>query len=298
MPDHTTEMKIRARLPLIRFVQAYLPFQMANGLMKIGNRIVNLPEGVTRTSVSADGVAGEWLVPAGSPRDRALLYLHGGGFVYRLSMLHIEMVANLAKQMGIPALAVDYRVAPAHPYPAALDDCVTAFHWLVQQGIPAQNIVVAGDSAGGNLTITTMMKLRNNGEALPAAGACLSPVGNLTWDSEPAQPFHDPLLHPKAVKRYNRAYVGKLNPRNPLISPVFGDWRGLPPLLVHAGEEEILRDDAVEMVEKAQAAGVDARLKIFPRMWHVWQLYLDLPEARESLAEIAGFLGEHLKERV
>jgi acetyl esterase/lipase len=200
------------------------------------------------------------------------------------------MVATLAQKMGMRALMVDYRVAPDYPFPAPLNDCVTAYRWLLKQGIAAHNIVVAGDSAGGNLTITTMMKLRDSGDPLPAAAACLSPVANLSKRSSTLEEFNDPLLHPRAGRMFNKSYVAHNDPRDPLISPVFGDWHGLPPLLVHAGEDEFLREDAVRIEALAKAAGVDVRLEIYPRMWHVWQLFPALPQAVQSLGDIAGFL--------
>ena len=204
------------------------------------------------------------------------------------------MGAYLAQKMGTRILMVDYRTAPDHPFPAALDDCVTAYLWLLNQGILAQNIVVAGDSAGGNLTITMLMKLRDSGNSLPSAAACLSPVTDLTPRDNLRQGFKDPLLSPKAVKFYNQSYVGNNDAHNPLISPVFGSLRGLPPLLVHAGEDEALRDDALRITRLAESVGVDVRLEIYPRMWHVWQLHLTLPQAIQSLDDIAHFLKAHL----
>jgi epsilon-lactone hydrolase len=288
------ERKIRAWFPAIRFMQAYVPLPVSRWLIRQGMARVRLAPAVTREAASADGVSCERLTPQNSPADQVLLYLHGGGFVYGLTPPHLEMVAYLAQKMSIRALLVDYRVAPGHPFPAPLDDCVTAYRWLLKQGISAQNILVAGDSAGGNLIITMMMKLRANGDPLPAAAACLSPVANLSDRGSPIEGFDDPLLSPRAGRIYNKSYVGHSDARDPLISPVFGDWRGLPPLLVHAGEDEILRDDAVRIEELAIAAGVSVRLEIYPRMWHVWQRYLTLPQAVQSLDDIAQFLKSRL----
>ncbi len=289
------ERKIRAQLPFVRLMQVFMPHSLSNRLIKLGLARVRLPANVVRETMSVDGVACEQLTPENSQTDQVLLYLHGGGFVYGLTPPHLEMVAYLAQKMGIRALAVDYRVSPEHPFPAPLDDCVTAYRWLLKQGISAQNIVVAGDSAGGNLTITSLMKLRDSGDPLPAAAACLSPVADLSNKDNPSQGFNDPLLHPRAMKYFHESYVAHNDARNPLISPVFGDWHGLPPLLVHAGEDELLREDAVRVDELARAAGVEVRLEIYPRMWHVWQLYPALPQAVQSLDEIAKFLKLHLK---
>ena len=293
MTPSAVERRIRAGLPVIRFLQARLPLRWTRQPLRVATARVRLPADVTRAAVSADGVPCEWLIPQGSPPDQALLYLHGGGFVYGVTPQHIEMVAYLARTMGIRALIVDYRLAPEHPFPAALDDCAAAYRWLLRQGIAPHNTVVAGDSAGGNLALTTLMKLRAGGEPLPAAAACLSPVADLTERRSPAR-LRDPLLPLRALRFYNTSYVARGDARTPLISPVYGDWHGLPPLLIHAGAEELLLDDAARIAEVARAAGVDVRLETYPRMWHVWQIFLALPQAVESLDDIARFLRSHL----
>lgn len=294
MTISSAERRIRASLPIIRFMQTCIPLPVARWLLKQGMERVVLDADVIREAVTADGVPCEWLIPQNSPTDHVLLYLHGGGFVFGLTPLHLRMGAYLAQKMDMRILMVDYRTAPDFPFPAALDDCVTAYRWLLNQGIWARNIVVAGDSAGGNLTITLLMELRGRGNSLPAAAACLSPVTDLTPKDNLRPEFEDPLLSPKAVKFYRQSYVGNKDAHDPLISPVFGDLRGLPPLLVHAGEDEILRDDAVRIAGLAESAGVDLRLEIYPRMWHVWQLHLALPQAIQSLDDIAHFLKAHL----
>jgi acetyl esterase/lipase len=288
------ERKARASLPIIRIMQSYMPLPVVRWFIKQSLARVRLGAEVRRRALSADGVPCEWLVPQNSLADQVLLYLHGGGFVFGLTHLHLQMGAHLAQILGMRILMVDYRLAPEYPFPAALEDCITVYRWLIEQSILAQNIVVAGDSAGGNLTITMMMKLRDSDSPLPAAGACLSPVTDLTAKGHRRQGFKDPLLPPKATKMYTRSYLGHNDPQDPLISPVYGNLRGLPPLLVHAGEEEILREDAVRITELAKSAGVDVRLEIYPRMWHVWQLYLTLPQAIQSLEDIACFFKSHL----
>lgn len=253
-----------------------------------------LPFDGIRESVSAEGVPCEWIIPKDSPPDRALLYLHGGGFVFGLTPLHLQMGAYLAKRMGIRILMVDYRLAPENPFPAALEDCETAYRWLLRSDISARDIVVGGDSAGGNLSLTMVMKLRDSGDPLPSAVACLSPVTDLTPEAHLRTGFKDPLLPPTAIRLYSRSYVGSHDSHHPLISPVFDDLHGLPPMLIHVGEDEILLDDAIRITRLAEAAGVDVRLQVYPRMWHVWQLFLSLPEAVESLGDIAQFLQAHL----
>jgi acetyl esterase/lipase len=293
----SAERNARRLLPLLRFMQSYLPLRWTGYLNQWSLSRARMPAGVARQAVSADGVPCEWLIPEGSPGDYALVYLHGGGFVYGQTLPHLEMGAWLAHKIGVRVLMVDYRLAPDYPFPAALDNCVTAYRWLRGHGLPAQKIAVAGDSAGGNLTITMMMKLRDDGDRLPAAGACLSPVADLSPKGTSARPGNDPLLPARAIQKYNRSYVADHNPCDPLISPVFGDWRGLPPLLVHAGEDEILRGDAERISELARAAGVEVRLEIYPRMWHVWQLMKTVPQSIQSLNDIAGFLKARLEQR-
>jgi acetyl esterase/lipase len=290
------ERRIRAQLPLIRFLQTRIPFAAAGWLNKQAAANVRLDVEVRRESVFADGVPCQWLMPQDRPGDQVLLYFHGGGFVFGLTSLHLKMMAYLVKTSQLPCLMVDYRLAPAHPFPAALDDCITAYRWLLKKGFSGRNIVMGGDSAGGNLTLTTMMKLRDEGVELPAAAACLSPVADLSVRDHPSRPFKDPLIPPKAAKLYNISYVAGHDPRDPLISPVFGDWTGLPPLLIHAGEDEMLREDAVRVEKLARSAGVEVRLEVYPRMWHVWQLYLSLPQATQSLDDVAQFMNSYLGE--
>ena len=289
------ERRIRASLPLIRFMQSYVPLPMARWLIEQGLARTRLSAAVFREAVMADDVPCVWVIPQECLPDRALLYLHGGGFVLGLTPQHLKMGAYLAQKLGVRVLMVEYRLAPDHPFPAALDDCTTAYRWLLKQGFLAENLAVAGDSAGGNLTVTTLLKLGDHGDRLPAAAACLSPVTDLATTDHQRPGFKDPLLPAKAMKRYSQSYLGRHDAHDPMISPVYGDLRGLPPLLVHAGEDEILREDAVRMVSLAQSAGVDARLEIYPRMWHVWQINLSLPQAVQSLDTIAQFLQGHLE---
>jgi len=289
------ESKVRAILPFIRFLQSSLPLPLSSWLLKQSMPRIRLNASVRREAISADGVACEWIIPQDSLPGRVLLYLHGGGFVFGLTPQHLQMGAYLAQKMGMPILMVDYRLAPDHPFPAALEDCIEAYCWLLKQGFSAQSIVIAGDSAGGNLTITSLMKLRDSGIPLPAAAACLSPVTDLTEKGSKNKNFKDPLLPPKAARFYTESYVRDNDPHIPMISPVFGDLRRLPPLLVHVGEDEILREDAVRIVDRAKADGVDVRLEIYPRMWHVWQLFLALPQAVQSLDDISHFLVSHLE---
>jgi epsilon-lactone hydrolase len=289
-----TEDRIRSVFPIIRFVQSYLPQIMPGWLLKQSITHVRLGDGVTHQWISVDGVACQWVIPQDYLSDRVLLYLHGGGFIFGLNPMHLLMGAYLARKMGMRLIMVDYRLAPKHPFPAALDDCVAAYSWLLKQGFSSEKIVTAGDSAGGNLTVTSMMKMRDSGIPLPAAGACLSPAVDFTERSSQNKDHKDPLLPPRAVKLYTKSYLGNNDAHNPLISPVYGNLSGLPPLLVHVGEDEILCESAMRLAERAKADGVDVRLEIYPRMWHVWQLFLSIPQATQSLDDIAQFLCSHI----
>ncbi|MFA5436141.1 MAG: alpha/beta hydrolase [Candidatus Neomarinimicrobiota bacterium] len=289
----TPERRIRAILPLIRLMQLRPPLRLANRHLQKRVRKLRPHNNVINMTDLINGVRCQWLIPPDGPEDRVLLYLHGGGFVFGLTPMHLKMAAALALLLNTRILMPDYRLAPEHPFPAAPDDCEKVYLWLLKQGIPAGNIVLAGDSAGGNLVLSLMMKVRDNGAALPAAAALLSPAVKLGGGTSRPE-FRDPLLPPKAMQFYTRSYVGKHDPRDPLISPLYGDLRALPPLLIHAGEDEILCDDARQLAEKARAAGAEAKLEIFPRMWHVWQLFPALPQARQSLDAIAAFLKSHI----
>jgi monoterpene epsilon-lactone hydrolase len=288
------ERKIRASFPFIRFMQAYMPLNLSRWLLKRSVARLQLQPAVRREQVLADGVPCEWLIPQTASPDQVLLYLHGGGFVLGVTHLHLKMVAYLAEKMAVRALMVDYRLGPEYPFPAALDDCVAAYRWLLKQNIRAHNIVLAGDSAGGNLAITSLLKLRDSGDPLPAAAACLSPVADFSEHATPAQAFVDPLIPSRVGEFYKNSYVGHHDPHDPLLSPVYGDLHGLPPLLVHAGGDERLREDAMRITDMVKSVGVDVRLEIYPRMFHVWQIYLDLPQAVQSLDDIAQFLRSRL----
>ena len=294
MTQTALEKKLRSGLKITRVVSAYMPVQFAQWIIDKTVSRAKMPDGVHTQPVTANDIPCHWIIPDNSPEDKVLLYLHGGGFVFGVTTIHLEMLAYLAKQMGMRALMVDYRLAPQHPFPAALDDCVSAYQWLLKQGYPAENLVIAGDSAGGNLTLTTVMKLRDNGDPLPSAAACLSPVVDLSNKEEKFSKEYDPLLHPRATKFFNKAYLAGGDPTNPLVSPACGDWQGLPPLLIHAGEDEVLRHDAIQAEKLAKDAGVDVTLEIYPRMWHVWQLNMELPQAKQSLDDIAAFLSSHI----
>jgi monoterpene epsilon-lactone hydrolase len=255
--------------------------------------------GVSITQVQAGTVPAEWTVPQGAPTDTVLLYIHGGAWFMCSPGTHRGLVSSLAFHSRTRALSLDYRLAPEHPFPAALDDCLEAYHWLLQSGIAPGKIVVAGDSAGGNLTLALLVALRDGGEPLPAGAACLSPATDLaeTDAFSTTKAVEDPILGStnKGGFKIIPNYVGDTDRRHPLISPLYADLHGLPPILIHVGEDEILLDDATRFVAGARAAGVEASLVIWPGMWHVFQAFTPMvPEASQSLQQIGKFVLEKL----
>lgn len=253
------------------------------------------PRDVAIERGAVGGVPCEWLIPPGTEQGPVLLYLHGGGWVLGWMPIYRRMVARLGRAAGCRVLAVDYRLAPEHPFPAALEDCAAVYRGLLAGGLDPRRLAVAGDSAGGNLTLTTLISLRDAGVPPPAAAVCISPSVDLEGAGPSFWTARDPVISAAVSLTMRRLYIGGHDPREPLLSPIHADLSGLPPLLIHAGAEEILRDDAQRLADQARAAGLDVRLTLWPGMWHVWHLFLPwLPEARQALDEIAAFLRQHL----
>ena len=257
------------------------------------------PRRVRVVPVAADSVPGEWLIPRDAPQDRALLYVHGGAWFMGSATTHRSLVASLAYASGVRALSINYRLAPEHPFPAGLDDCMAAYEWLLRSGIAPNKIIVAGDSAGGNLTLALLIALRDAGKPLPAGAVAISPATDLTFTGESytARAHLDPFfsrLGPDATVML-QGYTAGHDPRHPLISPLYADLHGLPPLLLHVGDHEALLDGVVGFGERAAAAGVDVQTVVWPGMFHVFQAFAAiLPEARRANAQIAAFIRSRL----
>ena len=194
-------------------------------------------------------------------------------------------------RQSVRALAVDYRLAPEFPFPAGLDDCLSVYRCLLSDGTHPKNIIIAGDSAGGNLTLAMLLGLKENGEPLPAAGICLSPATDMaTRPPSGAKPINDAGLPRTFVAAVKPAYLAGADPSQPLISPIYGNLAGLPPLLIQAGGDEYLLDEAARFTEKARQAEVDVHLSVYPHMWHVWQVFVPyLPEANQAVHELSDF---------
>jgi phosphinothricin tripeptide acetyl hydrolase len=253
-------------------------------------KVFPTPPDVKVERVSAPAAPAEWLRPPSATPGRVVLYLHGGGYVIGSPRSHRHLAAAIAGAAGASALLLDYRLAPEHPFPAAVEDATAAYRWLLDQAIAPEHIVIAGDSAGGGLTVATLLALREARVPLPAGGVCISPWVDLTCSgaSYATKAAADPIVRRASVEEMARAYLGATPPRTPLASPLFADLRGLPPLLIHVGSDEVLLDDAVQLAERAKAAGVDITLEIYDRMIHVWHWFLPMLDEAQTAVEAIG----------
>jgi monoterpene epsilon-lactone hydrolase len=248
------------------------------------------------TPVDAGGVPGMLAAVAPSRAERCVLYFHGGGYSIGTAALYRDFLWRIAGAARAQVLFFDYRLAPEHPFPAALDDAVAAYRWLAGR-FDRRHIAFAGDSAGGGLLFAALLRLRDEGVELPRAAVALSPWTDLalTGESMRSNAVADPMLDPDNLPELVRNYCAGADPRNPYISPVYGDPTGLPPSLIQAGSDEILRDDAVRMADRMRAAGCEAEVEIWQRMPHAWHLYARLiPEGRRAIARIGQFLQERM----
>ena len=257
-----------------------------------------VPGDVRVERVDAGGVAAAWISTPGARDDGAILYLHGGGYILGSIQTHTELCSRIVRATGLRALAIDYRLAPEHPYPAAVEDAVAAWRWLRGQGLDASRLAIAGDSAGGGLTLATLAALRERGEALPACAVCLSPFTDLT-SARPDEPNDDPLLTNEAIQMMAESYLQGAEARQPTASPVHADFHGFPPLLLQVGTRERLLSDSLRVADRARAAGVDVTLEKGPGLIHVWHLFgPDVPESRDAVTRIGAFVRKHtLQER-
>lgn len=240
-------------------------------------------------------VPAEWVVAAGADPTLRLLYLHGGGFVSGSGGFYLTLAEHISAAAKCAVLLPDYRLAPEHPFPAGLEDCIAAHEWILTHGPagpgPAKVTFIAGDSAGGSLTLATLLALRDRRRTLPVGGIPLSPTTDLTLASESLKTVHDPIISARTMPIFRDLYLGKTDPHNPLASPVFGDYRGLPPLLIQVGEHEMLRDDSIRVADKARSDGISVKLEVWPGMFHVFQSHEPLlPEAKESIEHMAEFM--------
>jgi epsilon-lactone hydrolase len=275
-------------------LEAYA-LRMREQMERMGSRLP-LPRGASWEACEMPGVLGEWVQDEPATASRAVLHLHGGAYSMGSPRTHRGLAATLSRTSGAPVLLPEYRLAPEDVFPAALDDVMTAYRWLVDEhGTDPARIAVTGDSAGGGLALALLVRLRDEGQPLPACYVGMSPWTDLAGTGASLQELDgtDPWLSAALIAPAARAYAGEAALDDPLVSPLYADLTGLPPMLVHVGSDEILRDDACRLVDRAREAGVDASLGIFEGLWHVFHAFPGFPESRDALREIGGFIRRH-----
>lgn len=253
------------------------------------------PRGATVTLVEAGGSPAGWVIPAGGDSGAVIYYLHGGAYTFGAMTTYRDLLGFLVRRTRARALWLDYRLAPECPFPAAVDDALAGYRWLLEQGVPPERIVFAGDSAGGGLALATLLAARAAGLALPAGATLLSPWTDLTGESSTthSRAAVDPMLRGAGIAAGGRIYLAGADPHEPLASPLFADLRGLPPLLIHVGDAEVLLDDSRSLAKRARAAGVEVTLHIWPGMFHVFPVFPSLlPESRAAAEEMARVISE------
>ena len=281
------------RLTLRPFLAPWVPIPLQRFWGKVAALSVQGPPGFTSTPLQMGTIAARKLVPATARPGHAILYLHGGAYVIGGPASHAKLAAQLGHAARCEVYFVDYRLAPEHPFPAALDDALAAFHWLLGQGFDARQVVIAGDSAGAGLTVATALALRDRKLTLPVALVLLSPWTDLTLGgaSHRSHARRDPMLRASWLADSARRYAAGRPLTDPLLSPLFANHAGLPPMLIQVGSEEILLSDAEGLAQRAGAAGTAVTLRRYDGLWHDFQVHAGLlPEADRALAEIGAFV--------
>ncbi|MFX1273784.1 MAG: alpha/beta hydrolase [Promethearchaeota archaeon] len=249
--------------------------------------------------IDAGGCPAEWISTNDSTENRAVLYLHGGGYVAGGPHTHRGIATRLSRLIKGRTLLLDYRLAPENPFPAGLEDCINAYKWLINsEGIAPKNIIIAGDSSGGGLTIATQLKLKEENIPLPRITICISPWIDLTLTSNAFKNNAeiDPFLTPELLISASKWYYGENDPKDPFITTLYGALQGLPPILITVGTQELLYDDAVHLAERAKEAGVEVVLEIFKDMIHVFQAFIGFfPEAQEGMDKIGEFIKKYFE---
>lgn len=246
--------------------------------------------------VNAGGVTAEWVTAEGAADSRVVLYFHGGGYIIGSPRTHRAMMAHLSKAAQARVLALDYRLAPEHPFPAPVEDAVAAYRWLLGEGYDPARIALGGDSAGGGLTVAALVQMRYLGLPSAAAGVCVSPWVDMEGlgESMETRAEADPMVMREGLLLSAKTYLGGADPRAPLAAPLYADLRGLPPLLIQVGDAEVLLDDSTRLAGVAREAGVEVRMDVWDDMIHVWHVFAPiLPEARQAIAQAGEFIRKH-----
>ena len=256
-------------------------------------RMNSVPKGVEMKRFDIDGIPSAWIVPSNAEDNKVVLHLHGGGYVLGSIDADQMMCILMAQTLKMKVLLPEYRLAPENPFPAAVDDALKVHRWLLAQGYQSKDIIISGDSAGGGLSLAMVLSLRDAGESLPAAVVCMSPWADLTFKGKSyvTKEKAEVVLREDVLREWAACYAGAEKTSHPLISPVYADFRGFPPLLIQVGSDEILLDDSIMLAEKAKADGVDVTLKVWDDLWHVWQALGELiPESKQAFEEMEQFL--------
>ncbi len=305
MTDHTPSLQSRFFKQVVRFgvgpmLHHLSPLWLQRLQTEVLLSVALLPRGTRIERVEEENWAAEITRVGKAPplTDGCVLYFHGGAYNIGSARGHRNLVAHLAQAAAMPVMSLDYRLAPEHPYPAALEDAEEAYRYLLTKGVPAQKIVVAGDSAGGGLALALALRLREAGKPLPGGLGLFSPWTDLS-QSQPSYTSHarqDPMLNSKWLWQMAQNYAPAKLLSDPHISPLFADYQGMPALYIQVGEDEMLLDDACALAHKAELAGVPVELQVWPHMWHVWQFEAGLmPEATRSVECMAGFVRNIVK---
>ena len=273
-----------------------LPVWLQRGIVRLLTLLKVTPAGVVRGLQTINGVPCEWQ-HGDAGRGRVMLYLHGGAFMVGSPATHRAITVGLAARAGMSVCVPDYRLAPEHPYPAAPDDCLAVYQGLLDMGYAASQISIAGDSAGGNLTLVTALRARDLGLPLPAALVCFSPVTDFSAEALHTPPAGDPLINLLWMNQALEAYCpAPLDPHMPGVSPLNDDLAGLPPVLLQVGEDEVLRNDSLRFAERAREAGVDVYLQRYAGLWHVFQAHAGILRVADlALGRVVDFLRERVK---
>ena len=240
-----------------------------------------------------NGLHAEWLTPKDRMDGKLMLYLHGGGYVIGGCDMHRQMVSHIARAGRIRALLPEYRLAPEHKFPAAIDDAVAVYRSLLDMGIKAEDVIFAGDSAGGGLAIGSLLTLRDAGDPMPAAAVLLSPFLDVTASGESmrTRAAQDPWFYPEGMSTIADQYCEPHQRRFPQISPVFGDVEGLPPMFIQVGDDEILLSDSERLADQCVAAGIEVELQVWPEMWHVFQMFTKkMPESSQAIKKMGAYI--------
>jgi acetyl esterase/lipase len=241
------------------------------------------------------GLHAEWYRPAGAQPGKLLLYLHGGAYTLGSCDSHRKLVTHMAKEGNIDAVMPEYRLAPEYPFPAGLDDALAVYKELLESGYNAADIIISGDSAGGGLSVATMLQLRHEGLPLPGAAILLSPFLDMSASGETmkTRADRDPWFRPDEIEVVVSYYCPNEDVRNPLLSPVFANVAGLPPTMIQVGDDEILLSDSTRFADKLRTADVDVAIEVFPEMWHVFQLFVGkMPESKAAVKKIGAYIKE------